>query len=837
MPIYCFIFVVLIWSKIETMIYPENFEEKIGFDKIRELLREKCHSPMGKEQVDQMQMTTDVKTINREVRLTAEIVRLRAEDGESVMRIEVADMRERLRRLRTIGMVIETEEAAELRKTLETLSETTAYIRGKEEEECPILKEETANVENHDDVIRRINRVLDKFGQIRDDASPKLLEIRRDMVRVKSSVGRLIQSIMQQARSEGYVDGDSQVAVREGRLVLPVNTASKRKVRGIVHDASATGKTVYIEPEAVVESNNKLRELEADEKREIREILTLLTDDLRPSFPLIAESYEYLGRIDFKNAEASLAEEIDAKAIEVDNVRRIDMGGARHPILELSLRAEGKQINPLDIRLKDGQRILMISGPNAGGKSVCLKTVGLLQYMVQCGMMIPVRSDSRAGIFESIFIDIGDEQSIENDLSTYSSHLLNMKTILKNGNERSLVLIDEAGGGTEPQIGGAIAESLMEQFTEMKVSGIVTTHYTNLKNYAEATEGVVNGAMLYDRQGMRPLFQLQIGNPGSSFAVEIARNIGLPEKVIESAIEKVGTEYVNSDKYLQDVVRDKRYWEQKRQQIRMRNKKIAEVEEKYIDRLENINAERKDILRRAKEEAKRIVVDANAKVEGTIKAIRESAGDKEKIKTARQQLEKAKAELSEERNDNFDNRLNNLKKERKEKKQEVDTPRTQSKKEALKTGDNVRLDGQLTIGKIVSINGNRAEVSFGHLRTAVDTKKLERVSQNEAKRALRGGVRLLNTAPVETMKRRRQEFQMQLDIRGLRADEALIQLTNYIDDAIMIAVPTVRILHGTGTGALREVVRQYLGSAIGVKAFHDEHVQLGGSGITVVEFE
>ena len=812
------------------MIYPENLEQKIGFDKIRTLLKKHCGSTMGESEVDAMAFTADIDEISMMLDETYEMAALMQEDG-FFSAVSVVDLRESLDRVKIEGLYLEVDEMAELRKALETLESVVSFIMSKTDETCRRLRQKAAESLTFPDIIRNINAILDKYGNMKDTASPRLMEIRRESLRVQSNIGRLVQSIMARAREDGYVDKDVQPSVREGRLVVPVIPAYKRRFKGIVHDESATGKTVYIEPEAVVEGNNRLCELKAEEKREIIAILTAFADTLRPRLPEIATCFEFLGYVDFVLAKARFAKELDGIRPVVNDSRVISLIGARHPILELSLRSHGKNMVPLDVRLPQGKRILLISGPNAGGKSVCLKTVGLLQYMMQCGLLVPVSRDSEMGVFKSMFIDIGDEQSIENDLSTYSSHLLNMKSIVKNGDCDSLILIDEFGSGTEPLIGGAIAEALLEEFDEKGINGIITTHYTNLKHYADEAEAIVNGAMLYDRKEMCPLFQLQIGNPGSSFAIEIARKIGLPETVVQNAIDKVGEDVVNYDKHLQDIARDKKYWAQKRQQIRLRDKHIAEIEDKYGAYLENVNTERKEIIRKAKDEAKRILKEANANVENTIRQIKESQADKEKIKQARQKLSDANAMLAKENSDDFDRKVKNM--EQRRSKRGSAEPKPEN--EAIAVGDNVVIAGQSVVGQVEEINAKKAVVSFGQIRTTVDIKRLEKVSRNAVKRMNRT-VGFIGTNPVEKMREKRKHFTSEIDIRGMRAEEAVRIVQGYIDDAIMIGIGSVRILHGTGTGALRVAVRQYLATVKEIESYHDEHVQLGGSGITVVEF-
>lgn len=627
------------------MIYPQNFEQKIGFDSIRHLLKEKCLSTLGQERVDEMNFSESFKDINEWLEQVMEFMRIIQEE-DSFPDQYFFDVRPSLKRIRVEGMYLDEQELFDLRRSLETIRDIIHFLtltsndeeQEKENSPYPALQKLAGDIIVFPQLITRINNILDKFGKIKDNASSELLRIRRELASTAGSISRSLNAILRNAQAEGYVDKDVTPTMRDGRLVIPVAPGLKRKIKGIVHDESSTGKTVFIEPAEVVEANNRIRELEGEERREIIRILTDFSIIIRPQVPAILQSYEFLAEIDFIRAKAHFSIQTNATKPSLEDKQILDWTMAIHPLLQLSLAKHNKKVVPLDIELTKNQRILIISGPNAGGKSVCLKTVGLLQYMLQCGMPVPMHERSHAGLFGSIFIDIGDEQSIEDDLSTYSSHLTNMKTMMKSCNERSLILIDEFGGGTEPQIGGAIAEAVLKRFNEKGTFGVITTHYQNLKHFAEDHEGVVNGAMLYDRHLMQALFQLQIGNPGSSFAVEIARKIGLPEEVIADASEIVGSEYINADKYLQDIVRDKRYWETKRQNIRKREKQMEETIAKYEEELQELEKSRKEILRKAKEDAERLIQESNARIENTIRIIKEAQADKERTQSARQEL-------------------------------------------------------------------------------------------------------------------------------------------------------------------------------------------------------
>ena len=832
------------------MIYPKNYEQKIGFDSIRQLLKEKCLSTLGEQRVEEMSFSNQYETILSRLNETSEFIRIIQEEDNFPNQF-FFDIRPSLQRIKVEGMYLDENELFDLKRSLETIRDIIRFLTKEESEEenlpYPALRQLAGDVMVFPQLIDKINNLIDKFGRIKDNASPTLLQIRRELSRTSNSISHTLNSILRGAQSEGFVDKDVTPTMRDGRLVIPVAPALKRRIKGIVHDESASGKTIFIEPEEVVEANNRIRELEGEEKREIIRILTAFSDEIRPYISDMLQSYEFLAEIDFIQAKAQFALRTNSIQPALENKLVIDWGHAVHPLLQISLAKHGKKVVPLDIELNKQQRILLISGPNAGGKSVCLKTVGLLQYMLQCGMLIPVSESSHAGIFNSIFIDIGDEQSIEDELSTYSSHLTNMKMMLKYCNSHSLILIDEFGGGTEPQIGGAIAEALLKRFNERKTYGVITTHYQNLKHFAEDHEGIVNGAMLYDRHLMQALFQLQIGNPGSSFAVEIARKIGLPEDVIADASELVGSEYISADKYLQDIVRDKRYWENKRQNIRQREKHMEDLIAKYETAVQDLEKGRKEILSKAKEEAEELLRESNARIESTIRSIKEAQADKERTKQARSQLEEMKNKLKEEEETTLDDeitrkmeQLRERQKRKKDKKaqKKKETPAQQPvKEEPLAVGDAVRIKGQNSIGKIVELNDKNAVVIFGMLKTNVKTDKLER--SNKAPEPSQAMVKstFVSTQTQDQVYQKKLNFKQDIDVRGMRGDEALQAVTYFIDDAILLGVRRVRILHGTGSGILRTLIRDYLSTVSGVAHYQDEHVQFGGAGITVVDLE
>lgn len=832
------------------MIYPHNFEQKIGFDQIRTLIKNKCLCSLGEEQVDEMNFSDDFIDINRQLEQVTEFVSI-LQGEEDFPDQNFFDVRSSLKRIRVEGMYMDESELFDLRRSLETIRNIVSFFQKEDDEDSdlnntpyPNLKELAGDVMVFPQLTSRINNILDKFGKIKDNASPELLQIRRELSATAGSISRNLTSILRKAQAEGYVDKDVTPTVRDGRLVIPVAPGMKRKIRGIVHDESATGKTVFIEPAEVVEANNRIRELEGEERREIIRILTEFSKEIRPHIPAILLSYAFLAKIDFIRAKAIFCIEIKGVKPSFENRQIVDWFDAIHPLLQMSLSKHNKKVVPLEIALDRKNRILLISGPNAGGKSVCLKTVGLLQYMLQCGILVPMNERSHAGIFGSIFIDIGDEQSIEDDLSTYSSHLTNMKNMMKNCNDRSIILIDEFGGGTEPQIGGAIAEAVLKRFNAKKTFGVITTHYQNLKHYAEDNEGVINGAMLYDRHEMRALFQLQIGNPGSSFAVEIARKIGLPEEVIADASEIVGSEYIQSDKYLQDIVRDKRYWETKRQNIRKREKQMEDTIALYEKELAELEKNRKEILKKAKEEAERLLQESNAKIENTIRTIKEAQAEKERTKNARQELtdfrqevEKLdKAALEEKIARKMDKlrEKQERKKERKEQKANKAESAVQAPKvKPIEVGGHVRIKGQTSVGQVMEINGKNAVVMFGLMKTNVKTDRLEHAEAPKPTLTTTKAS-FVSSATQDSMYEKKLNFKHEIDVRGMRADEAIQAVTYFIDDAILVGVSQVRILHGTGSGILRTMIRQYLSTVPNVKSFHDEHVQFGGAGLTVV---
>ena len=825
------------------------------------MLADRCICPLGVHLVEEMQFQTDYQAVSMALDQTMEFMSI-ITGGKSFPDQNYHDLTEALARIKVIGTWLDEAELLGLWKSLETISGIVEFLNREENQGLyPNLTGLASNVILFPAITQGISRILTRFGKLKDNASPDLYRIRMDLANTSFSISRILNGILKQAQSDGLVDKDAAPTMRDGRLVLPVAPGLKRKIRGIVHDESASGKTVFIEPEEVVEANNRIRALEADEKREVVRILTAFTDSIRPEIPSILESYSFMAQIDFIRAKARMAIDFEACKPVLERKTVIDWVQAVHPLLRLSLARHGGTAVPLDIELDSKNSILLISGPNAGGKSVCLKTVGLLQYMLQCGIPVPMRPNSHAGIFKSIFIDIGDEQSIDDDLSTYSSHLLNMKNMMKHADNRSLILIDEFGSGTEPNIGGAIAEAVLMRFNRSHVFGVITTHYQNLKHYADSNEGIRNGAMLYDRHLMQPLYILQTGNPGSSFAVEIARKIGLPEDVIEDASQIVGRDYINADKYLQDIVRDKRYWENKRQNVHQLEKQLDQQIEQHRTELESLQKERKSIIREAKEKADQLIQDSNAMIENTIRTIKEAQADKELTRMARQELTDFKDTLDTHQADSEEElkiqrkmeRIRQSQERREQRKREkalhprqpavqanntTDGSQSQGKSQtqsSYKIGDTVRLSGQTQVGQVISVNRNDITVAFGHLTTTVKANRLEHVQAEPIKPERSKDATYISRQTREDIYNRKLAFKPDIDVRGMRGDEAIQTVMHFIDDATLIGMSRVRILHGTGNGILRNLIRQYLHTVPAVTDYHDEHIQFGGHGITVVD--
>ena len=786
------------------MLYPHNIEQKIDFQVIRDGLKGCCMSSLGKERVDAMQWLTHYPTVRDLLARVREMMAVLTDPALAFPHGEIYDLREALSRIRIEGLFMDEAELFSLRKMLDYAGQLDRFFATLDKAKYPLLSQESGIGSQLGNIITTIDRILDRYGKMRDNASPELARIRKEISASQGSVSRALNAILRQAQAEGILDKDAAPTMREGRLVLPVPPAYKRKIGGIVHDESATGKTVFIEPQQVVEANNRIRELEGEERRERMRILMAITAEIRPQVPQILETETYLGEVDFLRAKALFAIDMHAIVPEISKKPMIDWREAYHPVLLLNFRRQGKTVVPLTIRLTDN-RILVISGPNAGGKSVCLKTVAMLQYMLQCGLPVPMSEASQMGFFKQLLIDIGDEQSIEDDLSTYSSHLRNMKHFVRYADAQTLLLIDEFGTGTEPMIGGAIAEAVLSQLNEQHAFGVITTHYGNLKHLAERTEGIINGAMLYDRGQLKPLFQLSIGQAGSSFAVEIARQIGLPETIIQRATEIVGEEHIDYDKHLQDIARDKRYWENKRQNIRQKEKHLEEKIAHYEEQMAGIKAKKRAILEEANAEAADLLRKSNATIERTIREIKEAKAEKKATQAARQKVETLKTKVT-------------------------------ASSLTAKRSDSKAIQQQS--GPTAKRSNNKVLRDLSELK--VLTKNPAKLIQEQGTKSQEQR-RVSNVA--DELRRRKLSFSRELDIRGLRVDEALEAVMAYVDDALMVNAEQVTILHGTGTGALKQVVRDYLAERqksmrrlkSGDISFHDGDPDRGGAGITIIE--
>lgn len=805
---------------------------------VRHEVEKHCISPLGVAYCQKMRFSSRFEEVNTWLCQTNEFLAILQSKQDFPLNY-FFDLRSPLKTISAPGSYISAENLFNLQRSLSTVSAIISFFRTDDDGNTPYprLKQLADGMLPFPEIEREAARILDKFGNVKDGASPLLRELRATIASTTASINGIMRRVIAQGKQSGFFDADTTPSVRDGRLVLPVAPMHKRKVKGIVHDESASGKTVFIEPEEIVEANNRIRETEGEIKREIIRILTEVSDLIRPHIPELLSTYSTMGMLDFIRAKACFALDVDAHMPHIEPKPNIEWYHAQHPALFLSLKEHGKEVVPLNIQLTRQKRILIISGPNAGGKSVCLKTVGVVQYMMQCGILPTVYDNSHMGIFKSVFIDIGDQQSIEDDLSTYSSHLQNMKTFLSRGDKHTLILIDEFGSGTEPQIGAAIAQAILEQLNRKQMMGVITTHYQNLKHFADDTPGLVNGAMLYDRQRMQPLFQLSIGYPGSSFAIEIARKIGLPNDVIEKASNLVGSDYINMDKYLLDIVRDRKYWENKRYEIHQKEKRLNSTMAEYDEKLDKIATEHKLIIKDAKNEAQEILKKSNAQIERTIKEIKEMQAEKEKTRQVRQQLDDFKRRLQEDdSDDDMPSKIKQLmpKKPLKQKAQKPSTKSAASQAHPLEVGDNVVMKGASTVGSILSMEGKYAVVAFGNLKTRVELKRLERTLKQVTKTVETSSISASTTSEMRT---RQLHFKPDIDVRGMRGDEAVQAVTYFIDDAIQFSQPRVRILHGTGTGILKQLIRQYLNSVKEVKSYRDEHVQLGGAGITVVDLK
>ncbi|PKQ60302.1 endonuclease MutS2 [Labilibaculum filiforme] len=835
------------------MIYPENFETKIRFDKVRELVKKQCLSSLGRDLVDAIEFSSSFNMVTRLVNETNEFKTICLEEDSFPLGYFI-DVRQSLEKARIEGTYMELEELYNLKRSLESIAAILRFFQGTEEKEYPYLKKLTGNVKMYPFIFDRINAIITKNGRIKDNASPALQQIRSSLIQKQSTISKRMQALLRNAQKEGWVDQDIALSIRDGRVVIPIPSAYKRKINGIVHDESATGKTSYIEPSEIVETNNEIRELEYAERREIIKILQDFTAQLRPYIGDLFKAFDFLAKMDFIHAKAMFAIQVKALLPKMVKTPTALWEKAVHPLLYLTLQKEGRKAVPLSIEISDEQRMVLISGPNAGGKSVCLQSLGLMQYMFQCGLLVSMSEESKIGIFDNIFMDMGDEQSIENDLSTYSSHLMNMKHFLRHSNTDTMILIDEFGSGTEPALGGAIAESILDKLNRKKVRGVITTHYSGLKHFASEAEGIENGAMLYDSHLMQPLFQLLVGKPGSSFAFEIARKIGLPEEILKDATEKIGEDHINFDKHLRDIVRDKRYWESKRDNIRKSDKRLNQLVEQYDKELKEASKLRKEIIEKAKEEAAQLLNSANKSIEKTIREIKENKAEKERTREIRKEFERVKVQLTEgelKEEERINKKIQKLK-ERENKagkktssnveakesttSKQVAKSKVQFNPDVIEKSDLVKLDNQSSVGEVIEINSKTAVVAFGSILTSVKVNRLTKVSRSQVKKEEKT-YNKTSSLIQEKISKRKLSFKADLDVRGMRGEEALQVVVDHVDEIIMLDVHEFRILHGTGSGILRQLIREYLQTVDLVEHFRDEKIQMGGAGITVVTME
>ena len=800
------------------MLYPNNIASKIGFDTIQQYLKKECTSSLGTAYVDRIQFSDDFQQISKLLHQTDEFRRILT--GETNFpSSNFIDVTLALNKAKTPGAFLSEEEFHDLQLSLTTLFQCLRFFQQDKEESYPYLRELSGLVDLPQSLLSNIKQAIDEQGKVRNNASPELKQIRRTLLNEQARLRKVLDQILRNAQRQGYTPDDASITIRGGRMVIPVLAEYKRRVKGFIHDESATGQTVFLEPAEVLEINNEIRDLTYREKREVVRILTALTDTLRPHLPNLRSAYQFLGMVDFIRAKARLALRLDAHCPKLTKGRVIDWVQARHPLLQLSEAHQSRSVVPLDIALNDEQRIVVISGPNAGGKSVCLKTVALLQYMLQCGLLIPLDERSQAGLFQSIFIDIGDEQSLENDLSTYSSHLTSMNYFIKFADKKTLILIDEFGTGTEPKFGGAIAEAILEDLNRKQVFGVITTHYTNLKEFANRAEGVVNGAMRYDTTLLEPLFQLEIGKPGSSFALEIARKIGLNSEVLEQAKEYVGVEQVEYEKMLNELESERNRYRDLTQSLAAKEKRITRTAQEYEELRDYVKGEKKDIINEAKREAKQILQDANQTIEKTIRTIKEQNAEKEATRQARRTLEDKKTQLKPDKPARTRRTI----------------PATEVVGGEIKVGDAVQVKDNGAIGEVLALKNKEAEVRIGSLKSVIKLNRLDKVAQRTLKRVQNASESTASRG--YDLNEKFMNFSPRLDVRGQRAEEVLPRLMGFVDEASVIGADELRIIHGKGNGVLREVVRNYLRSQDRVASAYDEHVERGGAGVTIVRMK
>ncbi|MBD0403823.1 endonuclease MutS2 [Flammeovirga sp. EKP202] len=801
------------------MLYPKNLEEKLGFDKLRELLKDKCNGEVGRSFVDKMRFTSDARFVRQRTAQVNECVNI-YEAGESFPHSGFIDVGLFLDKVEIVNAFLLEEELFDLKTALTTLKECLTFFNSVDPALYPELVKISEGVEFDTMILHEIDMILDDKGKVRDNASPELVKIRQALHRELSSLRSRTASVIQQMKKKGYAKEDAIPTLREGRIVVPVPAEHKRHVTGFVHDASSTGQTVYIEPQELLQLNNSIKDLELRERQEVIRILTEITHKIRPQVPGLRKGNNYLGVIDFINAKANFAMLQESIQPEIVDEPLVAWYHVAHPILLWSFTEQGKKDSVVRQKIEldeERGRILLISGPNAGGKSIAMQTVALVQYMFQCGMLVPMMEGSKMGIFDDIMMDYGDDQSLENDLSTYSSHLTNMKAMLKRGNPKSLVLIDEFGSGTEPELGGVIAESILEQMNHQKMWGVITTHYANLKFYAEKQNGLQNGAMRYDVENLSPLYKLEQGQPGSSFALEIAQKIGLPKKVVNIARHKAGRKKINMEELLRNLEEEKKEFTKKNKEVSRLEQKLKSATEKFETKSIELQNKKQNIMDKARKDAQKVLDTANRKIELTIKEIRETNAEKEKTKQLRKNIE------------NFKNSNQPSKKITNKKEEE---PSYEVIGGTITIGDAVRIKGQGSIGEVAALTAKEAEIIIGSLRTNVKLNRLERISKKEFRKEVRDIVSSQSAA--SNLTQRRIDFNSQLDLRGKRAEEVMYELDDFMDTALMLGETSVRILHGKGTGALREVVRNHLKSFRGIKNVSDDHPDRGGAGVTVV---
>ena len=800
------------------MIHPDNFEQKIGFNHIREAVKGHCISAMGLERAEKMGFGTDREAIEQSLDQTVEFMEL-LQHGVPFPLRDYNDLREEFQHIRIPGTNISLEGLFAMKPSLNALDHILKFGQGMARVKFPELCALTDGIEVESIVFTEANRLVDDKGEMPDNASPELAEIRRDIHRKSGGIERRIRQIMNDAKASGWVDQKAELTIRDGRMVIPVHAGDKRAIKGFIHDESATGQTVYIEPSEIVETSNEIKELEYAERREIQRILTQFTDRIRPSLPELMKAWDLLGQLDFIRAKALLSQDIGGVKPVLHDEPLFNWIQARHPVLEKKLKSQGKTIVPLDLKLDNKHRILVISGPNAGGKSVCLKTTGLIQYMLQCGLCVPMHVDSECGLFESLFIDIGDEQSILDDLSTYSSHLLNMKVLLEHSDNHSLFLIDEFGTGTEPQLGGAIAEAILLELNKKQAFGIVTTHYANLKLLADHHEGIINGAMLFDTKFMQPMYIMVTGKPGSSFAFEIARKIGFPKEILDEASHITGEQHLRFEQQLQQLEVDKKAIRKKERELQVADTLLSEVVEKYKKLLNELETKKKQLMRDAAAEAQELIDRANSQIERTIREIKEAQAERERTKEIRQELRKTKEEIAKQASVDPSRRRG-----------EASTPPQEGSTEALKVGDTVCIDEMEIVGEIVAISDTDATILFDTVKLRTTPDKLRKVSRAEGRKVQRKW----QSGLANDLSEKAEHFDLTLDVRGKRAEEALDIVAKYLDEAKLLSIKEVSILHGKGNGILRKLIREYLSRDHDVASFADASLETGGAGITRV---